>query len=69
MIKSKVKNEEIGLSLVQIAWGESGFDCSIKGDGQKYAQEKKESIMVDNKKYCSFGLWRLISPEVLESRI
>lgn len=58
MVKSRVKNEEIAFALVANAFGESNFNCAANGDGGKYAQEKKESIMVGNKKYCSFGLWQ-----------
>jgi len=58
LVNSKIKDELVSFALVANAYGESGFNCASTGDSGDYAQDKKESIRIGKKKYCSFGLWQ-----------
>jgi hypothetical protein len=44
--------------LVANAYGESGLNSKAKGDSGSYASNNKNSINIDGKRYCSFGLWQ-----------
>ena len=58
-LKNRLKNPELAASLVGNAKFESGFEYTAMGDGGSYANTKPQSITVDGKKYCSFGLFQL----------
>ena len=58
-LKNRLKNPELAASLVGNAKFESGFEYTAMGDGGSYATTKPQSITVDGKKYCSFGLFQL----------
>lgn len=63
---SKLLNDlkTLGLSdsaakgLVSNAYGESGLNSKAKGDSGSYAASNKNSININGKRYCSFGLWQ-----------
>ena len=63
---SKLLNDlkTLGLSdnaskgLVANAYGESGLNSKAKGDSGSYAASNKNSININGKRYCSFGLWQ-----------
>jgi len=45
-------------ALVSNAYGESGLNSKAKGDSGEYAAKNKNSININGKRYCSFGLWQ-----------
>ncbi len=44
--------------LVSNAYGESNLNSKAKGDSGSYAANNKNSININGKNYCSFGLWQ-----------
>lgn len=58
-LNSRLKNPELSAALVGNSKFESSFEYTAMGDGGSYANSKPQSITVDGKKYCSFGLFQL----------
>jgi hypothetical protein len=53
----ELQNPGLSAALVANAYGESNFKCDSFGDGGGYASDKKNALLVNGQKYCSFGLW------------
>jgi hypothetical protein len=57
-INSELNNPSLSAALVANAQSESNFKCDAYGDGGSYAMNKPNAITINDKKYCSFGLWQ-----------
>ena len=60
-LKSMGLSDNAAKGLAANAYGESGFNVKSYGDGGGYAdsiENSKKAILINGKKYCSFGLWQ-----------
>lgn len=58
-LNNKLNYPELSAGLVANAKFESDFNYTSTGDGESYANSKSQSINVDGKNYCSFGLFQM----------
>jgi hypothetical protein len=58
-LNNKLNYPELSAGLVANAKFESDFNYTSEGDGGSYANSKSQSINVDGKNYCSFGLFQM----------
>ena len=57
-LKTLGLSDSAAKGLVSNAYGESNLNSKAKGDSGSYAANNKNSINIDGKRYCSFGLWQ-----------
>ena len=58
-LNNKLNYPELSAGLVANVKFESDFNYTAAGDGGSYANSKSQSINVDGKNYCSFGLFQM----------
>ena len=58
-LNNKLNYPELSAGLVANVKFESDFNYTSTGDGGSYANLKSQSINVDGKNYCSFGLFQM----------
>jgi len=60
-LKSLGVTDNASKALAANAFGESGFNVKSFGDGGGYAdrvENSSKAVLINGKKYCSFGLWQ-----------